>query len=160
VCPADVLDLTENTSTTLISPAQYREHCFRHIGEYARIAREAGRDLNLHMCGHLKALLPMLNELGVRSFEAFTSPPVGNTRLVDGRRGCPDVCLIGGTNAALWTLPARRIIEELGRDLDALPHHRGLVVTSGGMMPPLAAPDTIRDVCEFVKQYPLAGRGG
>ena len=52
------------------------------------------------------------------------------------------VCLIGGTNAALWTRPAVEIIAQLATDLDALPHHRGLVVTSAGVMPPCCAPDT------------------
>lgn len=155
LCPADVLDLTENTSTTLISPDQYRTYCFRHISEYARIVAGAGRHLNLHMCGHLKALLPMLAEVGAKSFEAFTSPPVGNTRLVDGRLACPDICLIGGTNATLWTQPLERILGELEQDLDALPHHRGLVVTSGGMQPPMASPDTLKAVCRFVADYPV-----
>jgi hypothetical protein len=30
--PADAVYLTENTSTTLISPDQYRRYCARHIG--------------------------------------------------------------------------------------------------------------------------------
>jgi uroporphyrinogen-III decarboxylase len=49
---------------------------------------------------------------------------------------------------------AAEIIAELKRDLDALPPHRGLVITSGGVMPPAAKPDTIRAVCEWVQRYP------
>jgi uroporphyrinogen-III decarboxylase len=152
--PADLFYMVENTSTTLISPEQYRRYCLRHIDDYASLARSYGRRLALHMCGHLKALLPDLATLDVAAFEAFTSPPVGNTRLEDGRRDCPRVCLIGGTNAALWTRPAGEIIAELERDLARLPHHRGIVVTSGGVMPPLAEPEKIRTVCEWVKSYP------
>jgi len=87
-------------------------------------------------------------------FEAFSSPPIGNTRLGDGRSACPDKCLIGGTNAVLWTKSAREIIADIERDLAALPHHRGLVITSGGVMPPLCEPETIRQVCEWLGQYP------
>ncbi len=153
--PADVLYLIENTSTTLISPGQYRQYCARHVGEYARMTRSAGRNLILHMCGHLKALLPDLAKIPAQAFEAFTSPTLGNTTLLDGRNACPDKCLIGGTNAMLWTKCAADIIAKIEEDLDVLPHHRGIVVTSAGVMPPLCNPETIKKVCEWVKQYPV-----
>jgi uroporphyrinogen-III decarboxylase len=151
--PADVLYLIENTSTTLISPDQFRRYCAVHLGEYARLAQAASRLLVLHMCGHLKAILPDLARIPARAFEAFTSPPLGNARLLDGRRACPDHCLIGGTNAVLWTRPAGEIIARLEEELAALPHHRGVVVTSGGVMPPRCRPETIRQVGAWVKQY-------
>jgi uroporphyrinogen-III decarboxylase len=153
--PADTLYMVENTSTTLISPDQYRRYCSRHLGEYARIAQSAGRNMVLHMCGHLKALLPDLARIPVRAFEAFTSPTVGNTSLLDGRLGCPNTCLIGGTNAALWMEPADAIIAQIQKDLDVLPHHRGIVVTSAGVMPPACKPETIKKVGDWVKAYPV-----
>ena len=106
------------------------------------------------MCGHLKALLPDMARLPAQAFEAFTSPTLGDTSLLDGRTNCPDKCLIGGTNAMLWTHPADVIIGQIERDLDILPHHRGVVVTSAGVMPPLCAPETIKEVCAWVRQYP------
>ena len=152
--PADVFYLIENTSTTLISPDQYRQYCARHVGDYAHVTKAAGRNLILHMCGHLKAFLPDLNMIPAQAFEAFTSPTLGNTSLLDGRNACPDKCLVGGTNAMLWTKPAKEIIAKIEDDLDELPHHRGIVVTSAGIMPPLCKPETIKQVCEWVKQYP------
>jgi uroporphyrinogen-III decarboxylase len=152
--PADLLYMVENTSTTLISPAQFHKYCVPHLGEYARIAQAAGRNPALHMCGHLKALLPDLAKIGARVFEAFTSPTLGNTTLLDGRTACPDVCLIGGTNATLWTRPADEIIAQIKEYLDALPHHRGIIVTSAGVMPPLCPPETIKQVCDWVKTCP------
>ncbi len=148
--PADTLYLIENTSTTLISPEQYRRYCLPHLREYADLARAHNRLLVLHMCGHLKALLPDLATLPVAGFEAFTSPTVGNTTLVDGRRHCPNICLIGGTNAALWLRPAADIIAALADQFRQLPHLRGLVITSAGVMPPAASPATIREVRNFV----------
>lgn len=157
--PADVFYLSENTSTTLISPDQYRRYCARHVGEYASLTKATGRNLILHMCGHLKALLPDLSRIPAQAFEAFTSPTLGNTSLLDGRSACPDKCLVGGTNAMLWTKPAREIIAKIENDLDELPHHRGIVVTSAGVMPPLCKPETIKQVCEWVKQYPARMNG-
>ncbi len=152
--PADVFYLIENTSTTLISPDQYRRYCARHVGEYAALTSAADRSLVLHMCGHLKALLPELAKIPAQAFEAFTSPTLGNTTLLDGRRACPDKCLVGGTNAMLWTKSADKIIAAVEHDLDELPHHRGIVVTSAGVMPPGCKPETIRQVCEWLKGYP------
>jgi len=148
------LDLMENTSTTLISPDQYRRYCARHVGEYAGLTRAADRNLILHMCGHLKTLLPDLAQIPAHAFEAFTSPTLGNTSLLDGRSACPDKCLIGGTNAMLWTTTADEIIAKIEEDLAELPHQRGVVLTSAGVMPPLCKPETIKRVCEWVRQYP------
>lgn len=157
--PADLIYVTENTSTLLISPTQYREYCFRHIMDYAEAANAHNRLVVLHMCGHLKDLLADLSKLPVAAFEAFTSPTLGNTTLLDGRTGCPDKCLIGGTNAMLWTRPADEIIARIEHDLDELPHHRGIVVTSAGVMPPMCEPETIRQVCRWVKDYPARMNG-
>ena len=153
--PADALYLVENTSTTLISPEQYRRYCDRHIREYGAITRGAGRVLILHMCGLLKDILGDLRTIPAEAFEAFTSPTLGNTTLLDGRSACPDKCLIGGTNAVLWTRPAEEIVAEIERDLDELPHHRGVAVTSAGVMPPLCEPETIRSVCTWLRDYPV-----
>lgn len=140
----DILYLVENTSTTLISPQQYKKYCYQHILECAKIAREKERLLILHMCGHLKSLLITLSTLPVAGFEAFTSPPVGDTTLLDGRIACPDKCLIGGTNAVVWTKRLEEIIAQIEKDLDKLPHHRGIVISSAGVMPPFCKPETIK----------------
>ena len=153
--PADFLYFTENTSTTLISPDQYVKYCRKHVDEYGRIVTEAEKIFALHMCGHLKVILPVLSETPAHVFEAFTSPPVGNTTLLDGRTCCPEKCLVGGTNATTWVKPADEIIEEIRLGLDQLPHRRGLVITSAGVMSPICEPDTIRQVGDWVKEYPV-----
>lgn len=152
--PGDLIYMMENTSTTLISVEQYRRLCYPHIAAYARILADAGRLPILHMCGHVKALLPDLAKLPVAGFEAFTAPTLGNTTLLDGRSACPDKCLIGGTHAMLWLEPANKIIAQIEAWLDELPHHRGLVITSAGVMPPACEPETIKAVCDWVKSYP------
>jgi hypothetical protein len=154
-CPTDFLYFVENTSTTLISPKQFRQYCLQHLTDYARIACQSNRLMVLHMCGHLKALLSDLATIAVTAFEAFTSPPVGNTTFLDGRVKCPDKGLAGGTNATLWLESPQTIIEQLKHDLDVLPHHRGIVVTSGGLLPPPCSPETLKTVCEWVKRYPV-----
>lgn len=151
--PADMLYLTENTSTTLHTPIQFEKYSFKHIQEYGEILRQKDRIFVLHMCGHLKALLPILAKVKANVFEAFTPPTVGNTKLADGRSACPDKCLVGGTNASMWIQDADTIINRLEKDLSDLPHHRGIVITPAGVMPPLARPETIKKVSNWLKYY-------
>ncbi len=151
--PADVLFMIENTSTTLISPQQFRQYCFKHIAACGEIIEKYDRNLALHMCGHLKNLLQDLKKIPARVFEAFTSPPVGNTTLLEGRNVCMDKCLFGGTNAVLWTKTADEIISELKKDLDVLPHHRGIILSTAGVIPPMCEPETIKKVSDFIKDF-------
>jgi hypothetical protein len=152
--PSDFVWLFENTSTTLISVDQYRTLNAPHIAEYARICRAGGQRLVLHMCGKLKGILPELSAIPAAGFEAFTAPTLGDTTLRDGRLACPDKCLIGGTHAMLWLEPADKIIAQIKAWLDELPHHRGIVLTSAGVMTPRCKPQTIREVCAWLKTYP------
>ena len=151
--PSDVLYLGENTSTTLISPAQFRAYCVGCFDEAAAICEAGDRILVTHMCGHLKALLPDLDALPVRAIEAFSSPPIGDTTLADGRRCCAETCFVGGTNAIQWLGSAEEIIGTLEADLDGLPHHRGIVISSAGVMPPACKPETIKQVRDWVVEY-------
>ena len=151
--PADVIYSGENTSTTLLSPPQFRRYSMGHLRDYGRLIEQAGKLHVLHMCGKLKALLPDIAGLPAAGIEAFTSPPVGDTTLSDGRRACPRLCLIGGTSATLWLKPAQEIVDALRRDLDSLPHTRGIVVTSAGLMPPGCPPEVIKQVADWVRSY-------
>ena len=153
--PADVLWLSENTSTTLLSPEQYRRLNRDDVAACASLCRSRGRRFVLHMCGKLKALLGDLATVGATAFEAFTAPPLGDATLLEGRSACPDVCLIGGTHARLWEQPAGVIIEFIRERLDELPHHRGIVVTSAGVLPPTCTPETLREVGHWLREYPV-----
>ena len=93
--PVDALYMIEDTSTTYVSPKQYDRYCKPQITAYGEIVRAAGRPMMLHMCGHLMGLLPVLSTMPADGFEAFTTPPVGNTTLLDGRAACPDKALVG-----------------------------------------------------------------
>ena len=152
--PADILFFVENTSTSLVSPAQFNKYSYMHLSECADVIQKENRMSFLHMCGHLKILLPKLSTIDFNAFEAFTTAPLTDQTLLDGRIACPDKCLIGGTNAVLWTKSVNEIQEEIKNELDALPHHRGIVITSGGTVPPQVEPEKLKAVCEWLKMYP------
>ncbi|MBM4038475.1 MAG: hypothetical protein FJ290_08170, partial [Planctomycetes bacterium] len=76
--PAPALMPVENTSTTLISPALYRRYSLPQLRDFCCACHRHGKKAILHMCGHLKALLPELAETGLDGMNALTPPPVGD----------------------------------------------------------------------------------
>jgi uroporphyrinogen-III decarboxylase len=155
-CPYDYICSVENTSTTLLSPAIFERYCWRHLADYGRLIRERGKHHVLHMCGHLKALLPRMGELPAIAIEAYTRPPVGNTTLADRARLCPKTAVIGGTSAVLWLQPVEAICETIERDLAEAGTMRGVVLTSAGVMPPACPIEKIRQVGAFVRKVTSA----
>lgn len=153
--PADILYIEENTSTTILSPTQFRTYCMPYLDQYTRMMQEEGKLVAYHMCGHLKLLLADLNKLPNQAQEAFTPPPFGAATLVEGRAACPMKCFIGGCGAGQWMADdAKEIIAYIDEQLSQLPHHRGIVLTSAGVMPPTCSPETIKEVFDWVKKYP------
>jgi len=95
--PGEVVRSFEDTSTTLLSPELYREHCLRQLQDYRDICHARGKLFVPHMCGLLKGLLPELKETGSDGIEAVTPPPLGDTAIGVAREALgPDVTLIGG----------------------------------------------------------------
>ena len=81
--PAEVVVAMENTSSTLISPRLYRQYSLPQIRDYVDVLHRYGKIAVLHMCGHLKALLPAVRETGLDGINAVTPPPVGTTTFED-----------------------------------------------------------------------------
>ena len=76
----------ENTSTTMISPALYAQYSQRHLEDYTAILHAHGKKMILHMCGLLRHLLPIFNEMGFDAIHALSPPPCGDTTLADAAR--------------------------------------------------------------------------
>ncbi len=134
--PADSFWLTENTSTTLISPTMFEEFCLPHLRDYGNLVIEHGTVAVHHMCGKLNALLEMIDRLPAQVNEAYTTPPVGDTTLAEGRERMRSKALIGGTNATLWLEPVETIVETVAADLASCPDRRKIFLTSAGVLPP------------------------
>jgi hypothetical protein len=153
--PADVVVSVENTSTTLISPEQFDRYCRRHLCDYGKAIEDAGKMHELHMCGHLSALLERIETIPAASVEALSCPPLANTRLVDGRTRAPGKTLVGGTCVNVWLMPPAEIERFIEGELDACPNHRRIVLTTAGVAPPACAAETFRAVGEWIRSLPV-----
>jgi uroporphyrinogen-III decarboxylase len=152
-CPSsDSLWMTENTSTTLLSPALFEEFCMPYLRTGGELIRDSGMVPVHHMCGKLNALLALIDTLPPGANEAYTTRPLGDVSLAEGRRRMPSRSLIGGTNATLWLEPADRIVEEVARDLADCPDRRKIFLTSAGVLPPPVPFEKARTVVEALKR--------
>ncbi|MHC4563344.1 MAG: uroporphyrinogen decarboxylase family protein [Planctomycetota bacterium] len=149
---ADTCWLTENTSTTLISPTQFETICAPHLREYSQRIADAGMIPVFHMCGTLNAVLEQIDELPALVNEAYTTPPVGDTTLAEGRTRMPSKALWGGTNATLWMAPTETIVQTVADDLANCPDRRKIFLTSAGVLPPIVSFEKARATVEQLKQ--------
>ena len=133
---ADTFWLTENTSTTLINPHMFETYCMPHLRDHAHLIWEYGIYPVHHMCGALNALLEMIDRLPAAANEAFTTRPLGDCSLTEGRKRMPSKTLIGGTNATLWLKSPEEIAEAVRQDLADCPDRKKIFLTSAGVLPP------------------------
>lgn len=77
--PCDTITLCENTSTYYISPDIYRRFNGPHVKDFVDIVKKLGKTALLHMCGHVRDLLPDIKKTGAHGVHALTPPPTGNT---------------------------------------------------------------------------------
>jgi len=75
----DAIRCTEDLDTKLISPEMFRQYAAPALREYTRICHEHGKLFVLHMCGHIRELLPDIRETGTDVLHCLTPPPTGNT---------------------------------------------------------------------------------
>jgi uroporphyrinogen-III decarboxylase len=148
---ADSFWMIENTSTTIISPGQFKKYCMPQLKIYSEMVLEHGIIPVHHMCGTLNALLELIDELPAVANEAFTTAPVGDVSLQAGRERMASKALIGGTNATLWMYDAERIISEVEADLESCPDTRGIFLTSAGVLPPVADFEKSKKVVDAFK---------
>jgi len=147
----DTFWMVENTSTSLISPSMFEQFCVPHLTDYGNRILQAGIIPVHHMCGLLNALLETIDALPATVNEAFTTRPLGDVSLAEGRTRMPSKALIGGTNATLWLEPVEKIVETVAEDLANCPDRRRIFLTSAGVLPPLVSFEKAKRVADAFK---------
>jgi len=144
----------EDTSTTLLSPSQFRRWCVPYLNRQSEIIHARGLVHLVHMCGYLKNLLPDMARLHADGFEALTTHPVGDVTNGEIAERLGDRIVIGGMNAALWLQhSAPDLIELIQRWRVQGILSRNLILSSGGEMPPLVPVAKIKEVSRFLWEW-------
>ncbi|HOF88219.1 MAG TPA: uroporphyrinogen decarboxylase family protein, partial [Armatimonadota bacterium] len=116
--PCPLATLVENTSTAYISPAVYARYNMPSQRAFVEAMHREGRTALIHMCGHVRGLLPLIKETGLDGIHTLTPPPLGD---------CPwelaldvlgdDLIILGCLPPHCWVLPDPA---EIGPALDRL----------------------------------------
>ena len=151
---ADTFWLTENTSTSLISPGMFEKYCVPNLTAYGNLILDYGLIPIHHMCGTLNALLEVIDGLPAIANEAYTTRPLGDVSLTEGKTRMPSMALIGGTNATLWMAEPDEIVAAVEEDLESCPDRRGIFLTSAGVLPPIVSVEKAGEVASRLKELP------
>lgn len=77
--PCTFVVTCENTSTRMIAPEAFRRYSVPHLASFADIVHARGKTAIAHMCGHIRALLPMIRGTAIDGINCVTPPPLGDT---------------------------------------------------------------------------------
>ncbi|HEX7542412.1 MAG TPA: uroporphyrinogen decarboxylase family protein [Anaerolineales bacterium] len=154
--PTDVVIDYENTSSTVMSPAFYRQYSEPYINEYADICHAAGKLFITHMCGKLSAFNPELRHGRQDGFDSICPPTTGDIWACDARRAWgDDRIIIGGVEpAALARMDANQTRAYVTRILDEMPTLRHFVLCTGDATAYGTPVENLRAVQDIVEHYP------
>jgi len=110
--PCDVIRCTEDLDTKLVSPDWFHRYAKPALTEYARICHEKGKKFVVHMCGHVRGLLPDIASIGADAVHCLTSPPTGDTTIREARR------VLSGHTAAMLRMDAHLMLNGSAEEID------------------------------------------
>jgi hypothetical protein len=154
--PTDVVIDYENTSSTVMSPAFYRQYSEPYINEYADICHAAGKLFITHMCGKLSAFNAELRRGRQDGFDSLCPPTTGDVWASEARAAWGDNrIIIGGVEpAALAQMDVAQTRAYVTDVLDRMPTLRSFVLSTGDATPYGAPVENIRAVADVVASYP------
>lgn len=143
----------EDSSTTNLSPALYREYIAPEITEWVKILRESGKLYIQHACGHIRDLLLPIAGQGVTAIESISPPPTGNVTMEEaGRVLPPSVGLIGGIEPVQFLQDSVEDLLPYCEKLCAAMKGRGFVLANSDSCPPGVAYEKFQKIAQLVKE--------
>lgn len=140
-------------TTRLISPRLYEKFVLPYLAEYADIVHRAGKILLCHMCGHIRALLPMLREARIDGIESLTNPPLGDTTLEEFFQGLGErAILCGGIDPTLLMNGTPDQIQIHARDILKRTQNRPVILATADEVPHGTRLENLRVIAQTIEQ--------
>ncbi|MBW2308956.1 MAG: hypothetical protein JRG73_18700 [Deltaproteobacteria bacterium] len=153
--PAEIVNLGDNLTVLLQSPAVFREHYLPFYQEACAILQRSGKKVAVHGDGEMKPLLPLLKDSGVDAVESFSPDPMtGCTldealKLADGRYiiwgGIPSILLCDPTTDAEFDAFMDHLFQLVSPG-------NPFVLSVGDNVMPEAHLDRVQRVCRIVRE--------
>lgn len=151
---AEAFIFAEDSSTTNISPELFQKYAAPSINSWGDILHKSGKYLIHHACGHIKDLLPLMNETEVDMIESVSPPPTGNIdisgafSLIGKEKG-----IIGGIEPAFFQTCSLDELEFRVQELCTLGRSRKYILANSDSCPPAVAYEKFTAVSQWVKKY-------
>jgi Uroporphyrinogen decarboxylase (URO-D) len=154
--PTDLVIDYENTSSTVMSPAFYRQYSDPFINEYADICHAANKLFITHMCGKLSSFTAELRQGRQDGVDSLCPPTTGDIWAHEARAAWGgDKVIIGGVEpAALARMDERATRAYVTRVLDQMPTFRRFVLCTGDATPYATPVENLHAVADVVAHYP------
>ncbi len=153
--PAEIVNVGDNLTVLLQSPAIFREHYLPFYQEACAILHSKGKKVAVHGDGEMKPLLPLLRDSGVNAVESFTPHPMtGCTleealKLAEGRYiiwgGIPSILLCDPVTEAEFDAYLDHLFQ-LVRPGDPF------VLSIGDNVMPEAHLERVQRVCRLIRE--------
>lgn len=155
-CPAQVFNIWEDTSTTLLSPSLFEKYVMPEFADFTEIINGAGKKLIHHACGHIKKLLPLMAQEQVAAFESITPTGTGNVEMCDCASAWGDrFLMIGGLDPAFLISCTMQELEAYLEQTIAqigCSKHKWILENSDSM-PPKVDLDKLRLIVQIAKRH-------
>lgn len=153
--PAQVVIAMEDLSSTTSSPTIFERYSWRHLNEYADILHAEGKVFLAHMCGHLRAMAPLIAQSKLDGVESLTPPAVGDLSVAQAREHWGEgFIIVGGLDA--------HTMLEIDQDkvrtavLDVLEQARpglNFVLSNADAMPYGASLETLQTIAHVAEEH-------
>lgn len=134
--PAQVVISYENTSSTLISPRQFRRYCLPCLNDVAARLHAAGKIHLVHMCGKLRAFVGDFERAEFDGFVDITPHPTGDLPLDEAVSAIPNRVWKGGIDPTTYINPDSMAVEaEITRLIERIKPYPGVLLGSADTTP-------------------------
>ena len=114
----DVVVSVDDTSTTAISPAMFAACNLALTDARADVTHAAGKLYFHHSCGLIRNLLPLYRQTRMDAVHAFTTPPVGDVTIAQGRKALDGrITIMAGVGQLAGPLDDRAAVRQSIHDM-------------------------------------------
>ncbi len=152
--PAEAFITWEDSSTTNVSPAQFRRYIAAELNRWGEVVHDAGKLLLHHACGHVRHLLPIMAQETVDVIESLSPPPTGNVEIWEAQEVLGErVGVVGGIEPTQFLNLELDALSDYVEELLSRANPRHYILANSDSCPPGVSIEKFRRVTDIVRSH-------